>query len=118
MVASPEAARFVLVTHADLFRPSYPTSKETLIGKSAIFFHQGTYHSRVRKLVQTSLSLDVIRCFIPSIESIALSTLNSWCTGGVVNTFFEMKKVCTLCRMFDNLFDLNYLLWCHVKISV
>lgn len=93
MVACPEGARFVLVTHAHLFRPSYPTSKELLIGPAAIFFHQGTYHTRVRKLVQTSLSLDVIRCFIPAIESIVLSTLRSWCNGRVINTFLQMKKV-------------------------
>ncbi|KAK1347096.1 Abscisic acid 8'-hydroxylase 4 [Heracleum sosnowskyi] len=92
MLASPEAARFVLVTHADLFKPSYPKSKETLIGPSAIFFHQGNYHSQIRKLVQNSLSLNVIRSFIPAIEFIALSTLDSWCNGTVINTFQQMKK--------------------------
>ncbi|KAL0283198.1 UNVERIFIED_CONTAM: Abscisic acid 8'-hydroxylase 3 [Sesamum radiatum] len=38
MLASPEAARFVLVTQAHLFKP-YPRSKENLIGPSALFFH-------------------------------------------------------------------------------
>ncbi|WOG93091.1 hypothetical protein DCAR_0312372 [Daucus carota subsp. sativus] len=92
MLASPEAARFVLVTHADLFKPSYPRSKEMLIGPSAIFFHQGDYHSRIRKLVQNSLSLTVIRSLIPAIESIALSTLESWCNGTIISTFQQMKK--------------------------
>ncbi|CAI0558296.1 unnamed protein product [Linum tenue] len=41
MLASPEAARFVLVTQAHLFRPTYPKSKERLIGPAALFFHQG-----------------------------------------------------------------------------
>lgn len=93
MLASPEAARFVLVTHADLFKPSYPKSKELLIGPAAIFFHQGNYHSQMRKLVQNSLSLNVIRSFIPAIESIALSTLESLCNGTIINTFQQMKKV-------------------------
>ena len=97
MLASPEAARFVLVTHADLFKPSYPRSKETLIGPSAIFFHQGDYHSRIRKLVQNSLSLNVIRSLIPAIESIALSTLDSWCNGTIISTFQQMKKVSPFC---------------------
>ena len=97
MLASPEAARFVLVTHADLFKPSYPRSKEILIGPSAIFFHQGDYHSRIRKLVQNSLSLNVIRSLIPAIESIALSTLDSWCNGTIISTFQQMKKVSPFC---------------------
>ncbi|KAA8547186.1 hypothetical protein F0562_003605 [Nyssa sinensis] len=93
MLACPEAARFVLVTQAHLFKPSYPRSKEQLIGPSAIFFHQGGYHTRMRKLVQASLSLDLIRNLVPAIEAIAVSTLESWCDGRVIDTFHEMKKV-------------------------
>ncbi|KDP31928.1 hypothetical protein JCGZ_12389 [Jatropha curcas] len=93
MVASPEAIRFVLVTRASLFKPTYPPSKEKLIGPSAIFFNQGIYHSQLRKLVQVSLSLDVIRNLVPHIEAIAISTLESLSsTAKVVNTFHEMKK--------------------------
>lgn len=94
MVGSPEAARFVLVTHAHLFRPTYPKSKEKLIGPSAIFFHQGDYHTQLRKLVQSSLSPEAIRKKIPDIEAIATSLLESWASSGtVINTFQEMKKV-------------------------
>lgn len=94
MVGSPEAARFVLMTHANLFRPTYPKSKEKLIGPSAIFFHQGDYHTQLRKLVQGSLSPDAIRKKIPDIEAIASSLLESWASSGtVINTFQEMKKV-------------------------
>ncbi|KAF2295237.1 hypothetical protein GH714_032258 [Hevea brasiliensis] len=94
MVASPEAIRFVLVTQACLFKPTYPPSKEKLIGPSAVFFHQGIYHTQMRKLVQVSLSLDVIRSLVPHIETIAISALESWSStsGKVVNTFYEMKK--------------------------
>lgn len=92
MLTTPEAARFVLVTQSHLFKPTYPKSKEQLIGPSALFYHQGDYHSRVRKLVQGSLSLEAIRNFIPQIESIAISALESWCGGNIVNTFNEMKK--------------------------
>lgn len=107
MLASPEAARFVLVTHADLFKPSYPKSKEMLIGPSAIFFHQGSYHSQIRKLVQNSLSLNIIRSFIPAIESIALSTLESWCNGTFVNTFQQMKMVNPFCISFYHVFTVG-----------
>ncbi|KAL3614204.1 hypothetical protein CASFOL_042278 [Castilleja foliolosa] len=92
MLASPEASRFVLLNNADLFKPTYPKSKEKMIGPSALFFHQGGYHSYLRKLVQSSLSPEAIKKLIPGIEDIALSTLESWACGKVINTFQEMKK--------------------------
>ncbi|GMY28674.1 abscisic acid 8'-hydroxylase CYP707A1-like [Fagus crenata] len=93
MLASPEAARFVLVTEAHLFKPTYPKSKERLIGPSAIFFHQGDYHTRLRKLVQGPLSLDSIRNLVEGIGAIAASTFDSWAGGHVVNAYHEMKKL-------------------------
>ncbi|XVE70074.1 hypothetical protein DITRI_Ditri10aG0042500 [Diplodiscus trichospermus] len=92
MLASPEAARFVLVTQAHLFKPTYPKSKERLVGPAALFFHQGDYHTRLRKLVQASLSIDAIRNLVPDIDALAASALDSWHGGHVVNTFHEMKK--------------------------
>ncbi|XP_062024266.1 abscisic acid 8'-hydroxylase CYP707A1-like [Rosa rugosa] len=93
MLASPEAAKFVLVTQAHLFRPTYPKSKEGLIGPSALFFHQGDYHIRLRKLVQGSLNLDAIRNLVPHIDAAAaFMTSESWGTGKVINTFHEMQK--------------------------
>ncbi|PSS29335.1 Abscisic acid 8'-hydroxylase [Actinidia chinensis var. chinensis] len=92
MLASPEAARFVLVTRAHLFKPTYPKSKEKMIGPSALFFHQGEYHTRVRKLVQNSLSPEAIRKLIPDIEYVAISALESWASEQVIHTFHEMKK--------------------------
>ncbi|OAY22925.1 abscisic acid 8'-hydroxylase CYP707A1 [Manihot esculenta] len=92
MLASPEAARFVLVNQAHLFKPTYPESKEHLIGPSALFFHQGDYHMRIRKLVKDSLSLDALRNLVVDISDIAASTLDSWSEGHVINTFQEMKK--------------------------
>ncbi|CAL0312124.1 unnamed protein product [Lupinus luteus] len=93
MLTSPEAARFVLVTHAHLFKPTYPKSKEKLIGPSALFFHQGNYHTQIRKLVQTSLSPETIRKLIPDIEAEVKSCLESWVSGEkVINSFHEMKK--------------------------
>ncbi|KAI7729101.1 hypothetical protein M8C21_019439 [Ambrosia artemisiifolia] len=92
MLASPEAARFVLVSHAHLFKPTYPKSKEKLIGPSALFFHTGNYHACMRKLVQTSFSPEVTRKLIPDIERLAISSLESWANGQVINTFDAMKK--------------------------
>ncbi|OWM70876.1 hypothetical protein CDL15_Pgr014549 [Punica granatum] len=92
MLAGPEAARFVLGTQAHLFKPTYPRSKERLIGPSALFFHQGEYHTRVRKLVRASLFPEAIGKMAPHVESLALSVLDSWNFGRVINTFHEMKK--------------------------
>ncbi|KAK6938680.1 Cytochrome P450 [Dillenia turbinata] len=95
MLTSPEAARFVLVTKAHLFKPTYPKCKENLIGPSALFFHQGEYHLRLRKLVQCSLSPDSIRNIVQGIEDIVASILDSWAAqkDTVINTFDEMKKL-------------------------
>ncbi|KAH9656042.1 Abscisic acid 8'-hydroxylase 4 [Citrus sinensis] len=92
MLASPEAAKFVLATHAHFFKPTYPKSKEKIIGPSALFFHQAGYHARLRKLVQSSLSPERIKKLIPDIEAIAISALESCAVGQVINTFKEMKK--------------------------
>ncbi|KAL0432493.1 UNVERIFIED_CONTAM: Abscisic acid 8'-hydroxylase [Sesamum latifolium] len=80
MLASPEAARFVLITQAHLFKPTYPKSKENLIGPRALFFHQGEYHMRLRKLVQGSLYPDSIRRLVADIEE-----TNSFCIGFLKN---------------------------------
>lgn len=94
MLASPEASRFVLMTQAHLFKPTYPKSKENLIGPSALFFHQGEYHTKLRKLVQGSLSPEAIRNLVTGIEAIAVSALSSWADDShVINTFSELKKV-------------------------
>lgn len=102
MLTSPEAARFVLVSHAHLFKPTYPKSKEKLIGPSAIFFHTGNYHTHLRKLVQASLSPDRIRKLIPCIETLAVSVMESWAVphSPVINTFAELKKVGSLSCFF------------------
>ncbi|XP_008670237.1 abscisic acid 8'-hydroxylase 3 [Zea mays] len=92
MLASPEAARFVLVTQAHLFKPTYPRSKERMIGPSALFFHQGDYHLRLRKLVQGALGPDALRALVPEVESAVRSTLAAW-DGQVRSTFDAMKTL-------------------------
>uniref|UniRef100_A0A1W7HBX1 (+)-abscisic acid 8'-hydroxylase n=1 Tax=Scoparia dulcis TaxID=107240 RepID=A0A1W7HBX1_SCODU len=93
MLTSPEAARFVLVTQAHLFKPTYPKSKENLIGPSALFFHEGEYHMRLRKLIQGSLYPESIRNMVGGIEDLTASALSSWADGRVITTFNEMKKL-------------------------
>ena len=92
MLASPEAAHFVLVSHADLFKPTYPASKERLMGPNALFFHQGGYHLRLRRLVQRSLGPDALRALVPDVEAAVASTLRAW-DGNVASTFHAMKRV-------------------------
>ncbi|XP_051188076.1 abscisic acid 8'-hydroxylase 3 [Lolium perenne] len=94
MLASPEAARFVLVSRAHLFKPTYPRSKERLIGPSALFFHQGDYHLRLRRLVQGPLGPEALRKLVPDVEAAARSTLASWAADGdAASTFHAMKRL-------------------------
>ncbi|KAJ8755520.1 hypothetical protein K2173_019318 [Erythroxylum novogranatense] len=90
MISSPEAAKFVLVTRAHLFKPTFPASKERMLGKQAIFFHQGDYHAKLRKLVLRAFMPEAIKNIVSDVESIAKDSLQSW-EGKQVNTFQEMK---------------------------
>lgn len=92
MISSPEGAKFVLVTKAHLFKPTFPASKERMLGKQAIFFNQGDYHSRLRKLVLRAFTPESLKTIVPSIDSIATVTLHSWDhPDRFINTFQEMK---------------------------
>ncbi|KAL3844393.1 hypothetical protein ACJIZ3_001796 [Penstemon smallii] len=93
MISSPEAAKLVLVSKAHLFKPTFPASKERMLGKQAIFFHQGDYHTKLRKLVLRAFLPNSIRNIVPDIESIAIKSLQSW-EGNLITTFQEMKTVC------------------------
>ncbi|XP_074270481.1 abscisic acid 8'-hydroxylase CYP707A2 [Silene latifolia] len=90
MISSPEAAKFVLSTRSNLFKPTFPASKERMLGKQAIFFHQDDYHLKLRKLVLKAFMPDAIRNFVSDIDSIASRTLKSF-DGSLINTFQEMK---------------------------
>ncbi|GER57636.1 cytochrome P450 [Striga asiatica] len=90
MIASPEAAKMVLVSKAHIFKPTFPISKERILGRQAIFFHQGDYHAKLRKLVLRAFMPESIKTIIPEIESIAVRTLTS-CQGRVITAFPELK---------------------------
>ncbi|KAA8538741.1 hypothetical protein F0562_028364 [Nyssa sinensis] len=90
MISSPEAAKLVLVTRALLFKPTFPASKERMLGKKAIFFHQGEYHTKLRKLVLRAFMPEAIKNSVSDIESIALDSLKSL-EGRLINTYPEMK---------------------------
>ncbi|XP_023527895.1 abscisic acid 8'-hydroxylase 1-like [Cucurbita pepo subsp. pepo] len=90
MLSSPEAVKFVLVTKAHLFKPTFPASKERMLGKNGIFFHQGEYHAKLRRLVLRTFMPESIKNIVPTIESIAKNTIQSW-NGQLINTFQEMK---------------------------
>ncbi|KAI3450363.1 hypothetical protein Pfo_007028 [Paulownia fortunei] len=92
MISSPEAAKVVLVSQAHLFKPTYPPSKEKMIGPEALFFHQGDYHSMLKKLVQACFSPSAIRGSVPAIENIVLNCLPKWENTTPMYTLQEMKK--------------------------
>lgn len=91
MIANPEAVNFILVNKADLFKPTFPASKERLLGRNAVFFHQGEYHARIRKLILSSFLPEAVRGSVPDIENIALDILKTW-KGQTIVTYQEMKK--------------------------
>lgn len=95
MISSPEAVKFVLVTRAHLFKPTFPASKERMLGKEAIFFNQGDYHAKLRKLVLRAFMPEGIKNIVSNIESIANDSLQSL-EGRLVNTYQEMKTVSSL----------------------
>ncbi|XP_073131810.1 abscisic acid 8'-hydroxylase CYP707A2-like [Henckelia pumila] len=90
MISSPEAAKLVLVSKSHLFKPTFPASKERMLGKQALFFHQGEYHTKLRKLVLRAFMPEAIKNIVPEIESVAMSTLESW-DGRSITTYQEMK---------------------------
>eukprot|EP01018_Ginkgo_biloba_P032437 Gb_30377 [translate_table: standard] len=92
MVASPEAFKFILSSQAHLFKPTFPASKEGMVGPQALFFHQGDYHAWLRRLVQSSFQPEAIQGIVPEIESLALRALQSWEGLELINTFQEMKR--------------------------
>lgn len=99
MISSPEVAKLVLVTKAHLFKPTFPASKERMLGKQAIFFHQGEYHAKLRKLVLRAFMPEAIKAIVPDVETIAKATLESL-EGRLINTFQEMKTVGGLSFLF------------------
>ncbi|CAL1386708.1 unnamed protein product [Linum trigynum] len=91
MISSPEAAKFVLVTKSNLFKPTFPASKERMLGRQAIFFHQGDYHSKLRKLVLRAFMPQSLHYIVPQVESLAVHALRSWEATHEINTYLEMK---------------------------
>ncbi|KAJ4891239.1 Abscisic acid 8'-hydroxylase 2 [Raphanus sativus] len=92
MISSPEAARMVLVSKAHMFKPTYPTSKERMIGPEALFFHQGPYHSTLKRLVQSSFMPSALRPTVSHIELLVLQILSSWTSQKSINTLEHMKR--------------------------
>lgn len=92
MISSPDAARLVLVTKSHLFKPTFPVSKERILGRQAIFFHQGDYHGHLRKLVVRAFMPETIREIVSDVESIAVAAVESW-QGRLITAFQEMKTV-------------------------
>lgn len=108
MITSPEAAKMVLVSRAHLFKPTYPRSKERMIGPEAIFFHQGAYHSRLKKLVQASLLPSAIKGSVSEIEQIVLKLLPTW-KNSTINTLQQMKRVnLSVCWNFFGFFSAGF----------
>ncbi|KAK4761504.1 hypothetical protein SAY87_029388 [Trapa incisa] len=91
MISSSESVEFVLATRADLFKPTFPASKERILGKHNFFFHRGDYHLKLRNLVRRAFMPESIRNMVRQIESIALGCLASMEGRPVVNAFQEMK---------------------------
>ncbi|KAM0021424.1 putative (+)-abscisic acid 8'-hydroxylase [Helianthus debilis subsp. tardiflorus] len=92
MISSPKLAKMVLVSESHMFKPTYPLSKEKMIGPEAVFFHQGPYHTHLKKLIQSSFLPSKIKGSVSQIEDIVLRLLPTWEHNHTINTLPEMKK--------------------------
>ncbi|MFS7934558.1 putative (+)-abscisic acid 8'-hydroxylase [Helianthus anomalus] len=92
MISSPKLAKMVLVSESHMFKPTYPLSKEKMIGPEAVFFHQGPYHTHLKKLIQSSFLPSKIKGSVSQIEDIVLRLLPTWEHNDTINTLPEMKK--------------------------
>ncbi|KAJ0780407.1 putative (+)-abscisic acid 8'-hydroxylase [Helianthus annuus] len=92
MISSPKLAKIVLVSQSHMFKPTYPPSKEKMIGPEAVFFHQGPYHSHLKKLIQSSFLPSAIKGSVSQIEDVVLRFLLTWEHRITINTLHEMKK--------------------------
>lgn len=72
MISSLKAMKFMLLTRAHLFRSTYPTSKQRMLGKQSIFFCEGDCHAKLRNLVLHALMPEAIRNIGFDIEAIAI----------------------------------------------
>lgn len=115
MISSPEAAKSVLVSRAHLFKPTYPPSKEKMIGPQALFFHQGSYHSNLKALVQSSFHPNRLRDSVLEIQRIVLTFLRTWgkCANEI-NALQEMKRVGSWYPIFRNDISIPPILWTHI----
>ncbi|RDX73519.1 Abscisic acid 8'-hydroxylase 2, partial [Mucuna pruriens] len=106
MISSPEAARTVLVTQAHLFKPTYPPSKEKLIGPEAVFFQQGAYHSMLKRLVQASFLPSTIKHSVSQVEQIVIKMVPTW-ANRTINTLQEMKKAIAAISAFGEIKEIE-----------
>ncbi|XP_051129333.1 abscisic acid 8'-hydroxylase CYP707A2-like [Andrographis paniculata] len=91
MISCPDAAKIVLSTKSHLFKPTFPVSKERILGRQAIFFHQGEYHSRLRKLVVKSFTPAAIGNIVAAVDAVAAAAVAAWENKQFITTFQEMK---------------------------
>lgn len=103
MVSRPEAAKMILVTQAHLFKPTYPPSKENMIGHNALFFHQGPYHSHLKKIIQSSFLPCALKESVPHIQNLVIDMLPKF-VNKTINTLCEMKKVYVQTKNIDKAF--------------
>ncbi|KAL5991861.1 hypothetical protein ACLOJK_012772 [Asimina triloba] len=91
-ISKAEAVRVILGSRGHLFKPTYPPSKEKIIGPEAIFFHQGEYHARIKKLVQAAFLPCSIKRRVSEIEGLVLRLIPGWENLRTINTLHEMKR--------------------------
>ena len=112
IIFNSEVAMFVL-NKDQLFKPTFSASKERMLGKQAIFFHQRAYHANLRMLVLRTIMPEAIKDIISEIESIAQSCLKSW-EGKLITSFLERKTVSPQTRAKSSISLFDYIV-VHLK---
>ncbi|KAJ7532742.1 hypothetical protein O6H91_13G017700 [Diphasiastrum complanatum] len=91
VVTTPEASKWVLQTAQHYFRPGYPRSVTTIVDATESIY-QPQFHSRMRKIVGSTLYPEALQNYVKYIDAVARISLSSWKFKKTVNLYDEMKR--------------------------
>ncbi|KAL3701952.1 hypothetical protein R1sor_019974 [Riccia sorocarpa] len=74
----PEMNRFILTKEEPLFTASLPKTLSMVVGQNALLMLTGDRHKRMRRLLMSMFSPEVLRHHTDRIQQLAVSVLKSW----------------------------------------
>ncbi|XP_054800037.1 cytochrome P450 724B1-like [Prosopis cineraria] len=98
---------FILQNEGKLFEADYPKVMHYILGNLSLIVVTGDLHKKLRSTAVSFVC--AAKCqstFLPSVEKLALSSVNSWRHSKQVGFYVEAKKF-TICAMLKLLLDIN-----------